>query len=135
MSITVGRPKLGGTMARRAAGVKAADAWQWRRHAACRGLGALYYKTEPDMAPEHRIVKAKAVCTQCPVRPQCAAYALAVAEPHGIWGGFTERERELLLETDWCQCANHRCTWVDVAGLQTRLRAIRTAARQAMSEP
>ena len=135
MSITMGRPRLGGTMTRRAAAVMAAENRQWRRHAACRDLAALFYKSEPDVAPEHRIMKAKAVCSRCPVRPQCAAYALAVAEPHGIWGGFTERERELLLGTDWRQYANHQCAGVDVAGLQTRLRAIRTAAREALSEP
>jgi WhiB family redox-sensing transcriptional regulator len=135
MGITVGRPKLGGTMARRAASVAAAETRNWRADAACRGIGALFYKTDLEDAPEHRITKAKAVCMRCPVRAQCAAYALTVAEPHGIWGGFTERERELLLQSNWRRLANQRCTWVDVSALQAQLRAMRTAARQAMYEP
>ena len=130
MAITVSRPRLGGTMARRAAAVTAGESRNWRAYAACRGSGALFYKTDLEEAPEHRIIKAKAVCVRCPVRPQCAAYALALAEPHGIWGGFTERERELLA-TDWRRWANSQCTWVDVKGLQAHLRAIRTAARLA----
>jgi WhiB family redox-sensing transcriptional regulator len=135
MVTTVGRPRLGGTMARRAAAVRAVEVRDWRGYAACRGTAALFYKTDLEEAPEHRITKAKAICTRCPVRPQCAAYALAVAEPHGIWGGFTERERELLLATDWRQWADRRCTQVDVAGLQARLRAIRSAVPEAMCEP
>lgn len=41
--------------------------------------------------------EAKRVCrTQCPVRWECLAYALAHNEPHGIWGGYNERERRNL---------------------------------------
>jgi WhiB family redox-sensing transcriptional regulator len=31
------------------------------------------------------------------VRAQCAAHALAVREPYGVWGGLTEDEREELM--------------------------------------
>ena len=34
---------------------------------------------------------------RCPVRAECAAHALAVREPYGVWGGLTEDEREELL--------------------------------------
>jgi WhiB family redox-sensing transcriptional regulator len=34
---------------------------------------------------------------RCPVRAQCAAHALAVREPYGVWGGLTEDEREELM--------------------------------------
>ncbi|MFQ6199948.1 WhiB family transcriptional regulator, partial [Streptomyces sp. NPDC000405] len=30
---------------------------------------------------------AKEVCMRCPVRAECAAHALAVREPYGVWGG------------------------------------------------
>lgn len=29
----------------------------------------------------------------CPVRTTCLEYALERREPHGVWGGFTERQR------------------------------------------
>jgi WhiB family redox-sensing transcriptional regulator len=31
------------------------------------------------------------------VRAECAAHALAVREPYGVWGGLTEDEREELM--------------------------------------
>lgn len=34
---------------------------------------------------------------RCPVRAECAAHALAVREPYGVWGGLTEDEREELM--------------------------------------
>ena len=63
------------------------------------------------------------------MRPQCAAHALTVAEPYGIWGGFTESERALLLASGWRRYADRECTWVDVTRLQARLRAIRAEER------
>ncbi|MCG7203641.1 WhiB family transcriptional regulator [Streptomyces arenae] len=41
--------------------------------------------------------RAKAVCTGCPVRTECLAYALDHRVEHGIWGGMTERARRGLL--------------------------------------
>lgn len=32
----------------------------------------------------------------CPVRQICLAYAIERKEPHGVWGGFTERQRRRL---------------------------------------
>jgi Transcription factor WhiB len=32
-------------------------------------------------------------CARCPAIRQCLAYALAAAEPHGVWGGRTSRDR------------------------------------------
>lgn len=42
------------------------------------------------------IRRAKALCEQCPVRAECAAYAIAAIEPYGVWGGTTARERTKL---------------------------------------
>lgn len=39
---------------------------------------------------------AKKFCNSCPVMTQCAQYAIASNEPHGIWGGLTPRERQKL---------------------------------------
>ncbi|MFD5626662.1 WhiB family transcriptional regulator [Streptomyces sp. NPDC127072] len=41
--------------------------------------------------------RAKAVCTGCPVRTECLAYALDHRIEHGVWGGMTDRERRGLL--------------------------------------
>ena len=35
------------------------------------------------------------MCQECPVRVQCLAYALEW-EAFGIWGGFTERQRDFI---------------------------------------
>jgi WhiB family redox-sensing transcriptional regulator len=68
-----------------------------------------------------REVEAKDICTRCPVRPQCAAHALATREQHGIWGGFTEAERRLLLAIGWQDLADRHRRRVDIAGLAARL--------------
>jgi WhiB family transcriptional regulator, redox-sensing transcriptional regulator len=42
---------------------------------------------------------ARKVCGPCPCREQCLEYALSNRIGHGIWGGRSERERNLLLRT------------------------------------
>jgi WhiB family redox-sensing transcriptional regulator len=37
--------------------------------------------------------KARALCSICPVRLECLAYALADVDTGGIWGGTTQQER------------------------------------------
>jgi WhiB family transcriptional regulator, redox-sensing transcriptional regulator len=39
---------------------------------------------------------ARAVCSDCEVKPQCLEYALNNKEQFGIWGGTSERERRRL---------------------------------------
>jgi WhiB family redox-sensing transcriptional regulator len=46
---------------------------------------------------EARERKAKSICAQCVVLPECREFALRIREPHGIWGGLTEAERRGLL--------------------------------------
>lgn len=74
-----------------------ADLWDWQLSAACRGVdSALFFHPEGERgaARAAREVSAKEVCMRCHVRTQCAAHALAVREPYGVWGGMTEDERE-----------------------------------------
>jgi WhiB family redox-sensing transcriptional regulator len=75
----------------------------WQRNAACRGPAAVLFY--PPSTPETRSdregreARAKAMCAECPVCLQCREHALGSGEPHGIWGGLTEVERRVLLET------------------------------------
>lgn len=68
----------------------------WRTDAGCRpeddGVGVwltdLFYS-------ELRIdeLRAKRICEECLVRPECLEWALATNEKFGVWGGLTARER------------------------------------------
>ncbi|NBM19193.1 WhiB family transcriptional regulator [Streptomyces sp. GC420] len=77
-----------------------ADLWDWQLLAACRGVdSSLFFHPEGERgaARTARETSAKEVCMRCPVRAECAAHALAVREPYGVWGGLTEDEREELM--------------------------------------
>jgi WhiB family redox-sensing transcriptional regulator len=59
----------------------------------------------PDVDPDlwHRrsdgaITKAQELCRQCPALDECAAWAIATRQQHGVWGATTSRERERLAE-------------------------------------
>lgn len=41
-------------------------------------------------------VKAKKVCFRCPVRIECADFAMANREQYGVWGGLTPEQRKML---------------------------------------
>ena len=77
-----------------------ADLWDWQLLAACRGVdSSLFFHPEGERgaARSAREASAKEVCMRCPVRSECAAHALTVREPYGVWGGLTEDEREELM--------------------------------------
>lgn len=40
--------------------------------------------------------RAVAICRTCPVRVECAAYAIETNEVWGVWGGLTELQRHQL---------------------------------------
>lgn len=42
--------------------------------------------------------KAREVCEHCPVVVDCLAYALDMDEKHGVWGGTTNEDREVILK-------------------------------------
>jgi WhiB family redox-sensing transcriptional regulator len=74
----------------------------WQRNAACRGPESVLFfaPTVPEPRPDRdaREARAKAICADCPVTPECLKYALRIREPHGIWGGLNESERRAVLE-------------------------------------
>jgi WhiB family redox-sensing transcriptional regulator len=74
-----------------------ADIWDWQLQGACRGSDPeLFFHPEGERGPAraNRELAAKAICASCPVLQQCAAHALLVREPYGVWGGMSEEERE-----------------------------------------
>ncbi|MGC8464168.1 MAG: WhiB family transcriptional regulator [Acidimicrobiales bacterium] len=79
---------------------QALDTWQVK--ASCRGpqARAFFPPPHPERKDERakREARAKAICATCPVKRHCLEYALAIHEPHGIWGGLNEAERKQLLD-------------------------------------
>lgn len=62
----------------------------WRTRAACRTA------PDPDVFyPLDRAddIAARKCCRGCPVRSECLAYALAVDDRWGIWGGLSTPQR------------------------------------------
>lgn len=75
------------------------DTWQVK--AACRGPQAAVFFPPPQFERKEekldRESRAKAICQDCGVKADCLDYAIAIKEPHGIWGGLNEVERKNLL--------------------------------------
>ncbi|MEI7779533.1 MAG: WhiB family transcriptional regulator [Actinomycetes bacterium] len=74
-----------------------ADWWDWQISAACRGLdSSVFFHPEGERGParRRRASAAKEICSTCPVQAACAAHALKVREPYGIWGGLAEEDRD-----------------------------------------
>ena len=74
----------------------------WQPRAACRGPQAEVFFPPTQTERKHdrldRERRAKAICGLCPVRTECLDYAVAIREPHGIWGGLNETERKSMLD-------------------------------------
>ena len=65
---------------------------EWMESASCRDEDrALFFPSLGGNA-----AKARAICSTCPVRQECLAYALADPESAGVCGGISERERRKL---------------------------------------
>ncbi|OKI54692.1 hypothetical protein A6A27_31605 [Micromonospora sp. CB01531] len=63
----------------------------WREDAACRGLDVTWFYPDPD--DTLAVVRVQTFCATCPVRRDCARYAIEHNEEYGVWGGSTEQER------------------------------------------
>ena len=76
-----------------------ADIWDWQMIGLCRGEDPnIFFHPAGERGPAraNREAAAKAVCAACPVKVQCAAHALAVREPYGVWGGLNVRTRQAI---------------------------------------
>ena len=77
-----------------------AEKWDWQRHGACRGMDSAFFfhpENERGAARANREIRAKQVCSRCPVIEECRRWALDVQEPYGVWGGLSEAERDELV--------------------------------------
>ena len=73
--------------------------WFWQDHGSCREADPLLFfhpQNERGSARTKRDRAAKLVCAGCPVRLECADYAVRAREPYGVWGGLSEDEREVI---------------------------------------
>ena len=61
----------------------------WQRQAASRGMGTSMFVTGAGQGTP----PAKAICASCPVRLECADFAMADPDTCGVWGGATRRDR------------------------------------------
>ncbi len=69
----------------------------WWPRAACRSADPeLFFPVSAEGPSAAQAARAKAVCARCDVRQECLAFALATRQPHGIWGGTSPEERQLL---------------------------------------
>jgi WhiB family redox-sensing transcriptional regulator len=68
-----------------------AESEAWMAQAVCKEVDPeLFFVSDHDTLGVRR---AKNVCATCPVRAECAGYAIQRVELQGIWGGLTTRER------------------------------------------
>ena len=64
----------------------------WMQYGECVGI-------DPDLffpARGEDVTAAKRVCAGCMVKDACLDYALRRGEKHGVWGGYSERERRTM---------------------------------------
>ena len=70
------------------------DGSHWTDKAACRKAKPETFFPAKDDTPTIRT--AKQTCTVCPVQADCLEHAISFGEYHGIWGGYTAKERETI---------------------------------------
>lgn len=63
----------------------------WMHDAVCN------FRSEDWFAERRGVDAAKAVCATCPVTEECLEYALTHRIAHGVWGGKSGRERDVIL--------------------------------------
>ena len=64
---------------------------RWRDEASCRERSVNTFF--PDQGEP---TSARRICARCPVRRPCLEFALATEQQHGVWGGATARERNMI---------------------------------------
>jgi hypothetical protein len=93
----------------------------WREQASCRGSNHLFYgsvfpyEDEPWTADPAGLAAARAICSGCPVRRECAVAileqedGLAIEERYGLTAGLTPQQRWSLSRRNTMRC---KCGYV-----------------------
>lgn len=63
----------------------------WLERAACAGIDSRAFFANGCHSRE-QVHAAKRVCAACPVREQCAQWAIETGERNGVWGGMSQQE-------------------------------------------
>lgn len=63
----------------------------WQLEAKCVGEYELFFSELKS-----KVAKAKAICSECPVKGNCLEFAFANNEEFGTFGGYTAEERKSL---------------------------------------
>lgn len=72
---------------------------RWQLSASCRDHdNALFFNPEGERGQnrDRRDNAAKGICLGCPVLSQCREHALAIDGLHGVWGGMSRADRDVL---------------------------------------
>ncbi len=83
-----------------------APALEWRERAACHDWPVEVFYPNSENADAYRT--ARAVCETCTVQLHCLSWAVANAEPYGMWGGHTRLERGRLTPNERRVLARHQ---------------------------
>jgi WhiB family transcriptional regulator, redox-sensing transcriptional regulator len=76
----------------------AATFGDWWDLAACQTADPeLFFPVTATGSARADIARAKALCATCRIRQKCLDYALDTRQPHGVWGGRTEEERQQII--------------------------------------
>ncbi len=109
------------------------EVWEWQLLGRCRDrTGTQFFHPDDDLGRISRRLReaaAKRICTDCPVRMQCATHALKIGEEYGVWGGFTENDRTMLKDLGWQDTLDRR-QLADVGVLDSRLARARAKAQR-----
>ena len=76
------------------------DNWKWQEEGLCRFESPdlfFYDDNERGETRSARDALAISICNKCPVVNTCLEHAITVPERHGIWGGKTQNELEILI--------------------------------------
>jgi len=70
------------------------DEYAWMVRGRCRAAEPATFFPSDGIGVEI----AQRVCADCPVRAECLEYALENRIEHGVWGGYSERGRNRILQ-------------------------------------